>query len=120
MDFIVGDEYDVQLFVPTLINPICTTTNNVNVTFKRFVPSLQLFQPAQETVQVPTIFLTSQTLIDGSDMGDIIFTIGDEFTYYSHIPLKGTTCDNYFLLPDQIQNTIYRQYCPKMVSVIKG
>jgi hypothetical protein len=132
VDFIAGDEYDVQIFTPSINNPICSNPNNTNVTFIRGVPPSEIIrnkvfslskkvgQPNQMMVQVPTIALTSQTLIDGSDMGDIIFTIGDQFTYYSTKPLTGTTCADYFIPEDQIQNTVFRQYCPKMVTVVKG
>src|SRR5579862_7907577 len=130
---VIYDEDDTYEF---LIIENDSGTNNVNlnitVTFsrvKRQIPDISLDRTIgllllssgkTEEFQVPSISLIGQTLIDGSDMGDIIFTIGDQFTYYSDNPLKNTTCNNYFLPIDQIQTTIYRQYCPKMVTVVKG
>jgi len=39
-------------------------------------------------VLVPKISISGQTLLDGSDVGQMIFTITDKFSYYDNEPVK--------------------------------
>ncbi len=67
---------------------------------------------------IPTIQLQAQTTIDGSDVGDAIFYIYDEFTYYNSKEIPDNTCQP--RQSNNIKQTIFRQCCPYMVSVVKG
>ena len=76
-------------------------------------------------VKVPSINILGQTLIDGSDVGDMIFTIGDEFSYCK--PRKSchnischNKCEIIYIKSDQLKTTTFMKCCPKMVSVVKG
>jgi hypothetical protein len=71
-------------------------------------------------VSVPILDILGQTLIDGSDIGNIIFIIQDEFQYYDNIPSKFNKCGTYEINPDQLQITIFEKSCPKIVSVVIG
>jgi len=73
-------------------------------------------------IEVPRIDIIGQTLIDGSDVGETIFTISDRFTYYSNKPieLKTRVCKQDFIPIEQIKKTIFYKSCPKMVSVFIG
>lgn len=126
VDFDPDDEYSVFLANTGPIgNSICNESILVDFLRSKHIMANGAVGNADSLfstldIQVPTIFLTGQTLVDGSDMGDIIFTVGDDRTYYETKPLMGTVCGNYFIPSDQIQNTIYRKHCPKMVTVVKG
>ncbi len=67
---------------------------------------------------VPRITINTQTTIDGSDIGDTVFTIYDEFTYYNINKIPDNTCKD--RQTDNVKTTIFRECCPYMVSVIKG
>jgi len=70
---------------------------------------------------VPSIDIDFQSLIDGSDIGNTIFKIIDDFQYYKH---KTTP-----IVPNRIckimssnnpKITIFEKSCPLIVSVLKG
>lgn len=71
-------------------------------------------------IEIPILNIFGQTLIDGSDMGNIIFTINDEFTYYCKKILNNTKCDTYFTDLDNLKKTVFQKSCPLMVTVFKG
>jgi hypothetical protein len=91
-----GDTYKITL--PRPINPasyfymnfhrpiggITTTTLTGNL-------STVIVKDVCNGLQVPRIDISSQTLIDGSDVGETIFTISDKFTYYTNEPIKLNT-----------------------------
>jgi len=68
---------------------------------------------------IPYIIINGQTLIDFSDAGNMIFTIGDKFTYYEKNPLVKNNCVTPYPSND-IKITKFDQSCPLMVSVLKG
>jgi hypothetical protein len=63
-----------------------------------------------------------QTLIDGSDIGNVIFTIQDQFRYYcsDNIPPEFNNCGTYKIDPLELKTTIFNKSCPKIVSVVIG
>lgn len=69
-----------------------------------------------DQVQVPVISILSQTLIDGSDIGNTLFTIQDKITYYYH--KSDNICGTFFIDENEIKTTIFDQCCPKIVSVL--
>lgn len=73
-------------------------------------------------IEVPAININGQTLIDGSDVGSMIFTIDDKFNYYKEKPisLDNQTCTLDCITQDQLKQTVFEKCCPKMVSVVKG
>jgi hypothetical protein len=73
------------------------------------------------TIRVPIVNINAQTTVDGSDIGYVIFTICDEFTYYKEKPLPPEDkCAVIFIAPDQVKQTVFRRCCPFMVSVLRG
>ncbi len=65
----------------------------------------------------PQIIINAQTTLNGSDIGDAVFTIYDEFEYYNDI-IPNNKCPPQ---PSQnIKQTIFRECCPYMVSVVRG
>ena len=75
-----------------------------------------------DSIRIPQINITAQTTIDGSDVGDAIFTIFDEFDYYNskHHPIPENNCMIRYIKLDEVKETAFRQCCPYMVSVIRG
>jgi len=73
-------------------------------------------------IEVPRIDISGQTLIDGSDVGEIIFTISDKFFYYSNNPIELNTkiCKKDYTFIKDLKETIFDKSCPKMVSVFIG
>lgn len=117
-----GDQYSINFnggFAPTelslqftrvkrTIPPHCLT-NVVN-------PSL-----LQQNIEVPIVTIEGQSLIDGSDIGNMIFTVKDEIDYYHQkVPANLNHCQTYFIDQNNIKTTIFEQCCPKIVSVVKG
>lgn len=72
----------------------------------------------KELIQVPALDIIGQTLIDGSDVGNMIFTIRDTRPYYNHVSRK--FCDTYYIDPNELKETIFNKKCPRMVTVFKG
>jgi hypothetical protein len=144
--YIPGDTYAIDLvsccgsntgnFIGTVINftrakrMSINSTNSTNST--NFTDSTKkspcigcpcLASNTYENIQVPIVSFTGQTLVDGSDVGDMIFTICDEFTYYKEddrLCCDKNCCSIVFLKPDEIKQTIFRKCCPLMVSVVEG
>lgn len=73
-------------------------------------------------ISVPILNINGQTNVDGSDMGDVIFTIIDTFQYYCHdeIPPCQNKCGVYHASESELKKTVFRQCCPKIVSVLIG
>lgn len=72
-------------------------------------------------VRVPAILILAQTTVDGSDIGDVLFTICDKITYYKETPLPPEDkCVVVYATPDQIKQTTFRRCCPSIVSVLRG
>lgn len=72
-------------------------------------------------IKVPIVSVTGQTNVDGSDVGDMLFTICDEFSYYKEEKLcHDNRCGIFYIKPEQVKQTIFRECCPKMVTVLKG
>jgi len=76
----------------------------------------------QTNIEIPRIDISSQTLIDGSDVGDTIFTISDKFFYYSNDPieLNNKICKKDFISIEDLKKTVFNKSCPEMVSVFIG
>src|SRR5436853_6111352 len=72
-------------------------------------------------IRVPIATLVGQTTVDGSDIGYVIFTVCDEFTYYdSNTVIPDNICAINYITPEQIQQTVFNECCPFIVSVLKG
>lgn len=73
-------------------------------------------------VQVPEIFINSQTLIDNSDIGNTILQIRDEFQYYNYDPkiINTHICNDIIINLNDIKITRFKKSCPKIVSVLRG
>ena len=85
-----------------------------------------------DSIRVPQINITAQTTINGSDIGDAIFTVFDEFKYEDQDgtsrsaaqnidnPIPEDTCMIRYIKRDDVKETEFRRCCPYMVSVIRG
>jgi hypothetical protein len=73
-------------------------------------------------ISIPILNINGQTLTDGNDMGDVIFTIIDKFQYYcpDEIPPCQNKCGVYHAKESELKKTQFRQCCPKIVSVLIG
>jgi hypothetical protein len=72
-------------------------------------------------LRVPIVNIIGQTTIDFCNVGDVIFTICDEFTYYKEQPLPPSDrCEVIYAKPEQIKQTKFHKCCPPMEIVVKG
>ncbi len=120
--YILHDKYHI-----IAIDGLCGTRNlyasagferstNLTISSDLLDTPLSLIFDSQQNI--PRIHLEAQTTINGSDIGDAVFTIYDEFTYYDKHTIPDNTCKN--RTSDNIKTTIFRQCCPYIVSVVKG
>jgi len=124
-----GTTKDIYVFRRTFENNIdihtakCTVTVTVK-RLRRFNESKKVLkvQPLnyKQTINIPILDIVGQTLIDGSDIGQMIFTIKDQFQYYNEIPVKFNKCGTYDIDPSELKITIFEKSCPKIVSVVIG
>lgn len=73
-----------------------------------------------KNIRVPIISIFGQTTIDGSDVGEIIFAVCDEYTYYKSKKLSSNHSTIDYINPSQLKLTLYREYCPIMGAVLDG
>lgn len=71
------------------------------------------------SIQVPEAFMTARTTITGSDIGEVIFTICDTYSYYKEEKLC-SNCGIYYAQPSEIKTTTFDKCCPFIVSVLRG
>lgn len=75
----------------------------------------------QSSVNVPRIRITGQTNVDGTDLGDAIFEIYDEYEYYNTCKIPDNHCIiDRTISPDRLKTTKLRQCCLYMISVLRG
>jgi hypothetical protein len=128
--------YQYILYLPAfkdLCNNITTTYRYIILNLKKSLRSsfganttgpnpLRLSMKTLCRTDVPRIDISGQTLIDGSDVGNVIFTISDKYYYYDNTPIKldNKKCDLECIPINQIKTTIFDKKCPKMVDVFIG
>jgi hypothetical protein len=77
-------------------------------------------------INVPILTILGQTLVNGDDIGNVIFTIIDDRQYYCKEPLssrddnKNFGCGVFFAKESQLKTTRFSKCCPMIVSVVKG
>lgn len=120
--YVLGDEYNITFVGGSTIND-----PKIRVDFKRtgqsrFQGQIAIFignmQRLTNKVSVPTINIKGQTLVDGSDVGNIIFEILDKYSYYKKHDDKISNngkCEIEHINPDNLKITIFEKCCPKMV-----
>lgn len=132
-DLKIKDVYNFQIF-PSSVNPInllativtisrsFSTTivgnvgnvGNVGRSTSNIIQNINL-------VEIPSINILGQTLVDFSDVGNMNFTIDDEFTYYKEKPLKHSKCIAPKMIDrNKLKLTIFEVNCPLLVSVLRG
>lgn len=75
----------------------------------------------KNNVIIPLIDINFQSLIDGSDIGNTIFTIIDEFEYYNGKTTPIIPNHNCKIIKsDNAKTTIFDKSCPKIISVLRG
>ncbi len=69
---------------------------------------------------IPRINIQGQSNILGLDVGNVLFTIYDEFTYYNNQKIPDDNCKHRETL--DVKETKFRECCPNvnMVSVVRG
>jgi len=73
------------------------------------------------SISVPSITIISQSLIDGSDLGDSIFTIIDDFQYYHHKTTPIIPDHNCKILrSNNPKTTTFSRTCLLIVSILRG
>lgn len=70
-------------------------------------------------IEIPIILINGQTLIDGSNIGNVIFTIQDQYQYYNN-EIVDNKCAIYTINPVQLQTTIFDKCTINLALVIKG
>lgn len=74
-----------------------------------------------DNIRIPDINILGQTLVDGSDSGDMIFTITDEIYHYRpHRNENDNSCRTRYIKPSEVKVTQIRQYETILVSVVRG
>lgn len=73
-----------------------------------------------DKIQIPSIIVKSQTLVDYSDVGDSIFEIYDDVYYYDNKAMINIDHVCKSLYSDNIKITKLEKLCPKIVSVFRG
>lgn len=63
--------------------------------------------------------MIGQTLIDGSDMGNIMFLVQDEFTY-NNCSINESKCGVYYIKKNKLKETIFNKCYPEMVHILRG
>jgi len=114
-DFVSDEAYSIEITVNRSKRFSSEKETSPNV------PQLLTFNNTNK-IEVPILDILGQTLIDGSDIGDIIFTIKDEFQYYctNDILPKFNKCGTYNVSLSDLKTTIFHKCCPKIVSVVIG
>jgi len=125
-----GDVY--ILYLPRFLDPCNTTTKTYNYILLRFSRSLAQNSSDNTTgntstsqskvcTNVPLINISGQTLVDGSDVGQIVFNILDKYYYYNvKTPLTNKICHLDCIPEGDLKDTIFNKSCPKMASVFIG
>ena len=76
-----------------------------------------------KTTRIPLIKILGQSLLNGSDVSDMTFTIFDEFTYEekkSIVDCNKNKCQLLRLECSKLKETTFIKCCPWMVSVTRG
>lgn len=124
--------YEYTIYIPALID-LCNNTNTdyryillnlkkpSRISFDDIVSS-RMITKSINCINIPKINIIGQTLIDGSDVGNVIFTISDKNNYYNKNPIKRNTkiCSTECIPIEKIKTTIFDKKCPKMVNVFIG
>lgn len=125
----IGDKYIIT--IPKLFDGGLPTGGKLKVCFSRD-PRNNINLPITrgqtnllrqcDGIEVPAININGQTLIDGSDVGNMIFTVDDKYSYKKekHLPLDTKICTLDCISVDQLKTTVFNKCCPKMVSVVRG
>ncbi|MBY0379920.1 MAG: hypothetical protein K2P99_05910 [Burkholderiales bacterium] len=119
--YISGDKYMITIIRCEglyTVNNILTRPLNVSVSSNLITNPVCI--SCNPDNNIPKINVEAQTLINGSDIGDAVFTIYDEFPYYDLHKIPDNTCKD--RKSNNIKTTIFRECCSdvRMVSVVKG
>jgi len=79
------------------------------------------FNKLKESTIIPLVEIDYQSLIDGSDIGNTIFTITDDVKYYRNKTtpiIPNHICET--LTTNNPKTTIFSKSCPLIVNVLKG
>jgi len=87
--------------------------------FVDFLGSFSMFNKTDNVV--PSIFIDFQSLIDGSDIGNTILRVTDDYQYYDHKTtpiIPNYTCK--VITSNNPKITEFEESCPLIVSILRG
>lgn len=126
--YILGDQYHINIvdarclgaasaqYIRSSYGQISNDSNSMTISSNLSLNTVKLNN--EVSMNIPQIHFQAQTTINASDIGDAVFTIYDEFTYYDKHRIPDNTCK--LRENADIKTTIFRECCPSMVSVVKG
>jgi hypothetical protein len=122
-----GDQYlitMISLSTGTPCTQITFTRNNSRDVDDSICNSKDCFcNSSCTTTRIPLINILGQSMLDGSDVSDMTFTIFDEFTYYEKKNIVNDNqnkCQLLRLKCSDLKETKFIKCCPWMVSVTQG
>lgn len=127
--FKAGDRYTINILsccnsaVPSLqviferdlwvAQVVCSDINN---------PACSNIFGTCDNIKIPIVIINGQTTINGSDVGDMLFTIYDKYSYEKERPLPDDKnfCTVEYQKKNELIKTVLRVCSAKMVSVVRG
>lgn len=116
-----GDIYRFNQF-PNSPNKSIIFTRITPRTYIDNTPVINKLLFKTDQIRIPSITINSQYLLNGSDIGNSIFTIQDKHKYY-HKTTKfkpNNTCDILYINEDKVKTTKFDLCYVKIVSVLGG
>ena len=86
---------------------------------RSLISNFPLINFNNDFVKVPEILAFVRTTFTGSDIGEALFIIHDEYEYYCEEKLC-SKCGVYSIPSSQIKTTTFDRCCPFIVSVVRG
>ena len=125
-----GDQYKITMISGININAstacaqiIFIRKNNVSIDDNVCNDKNCFCTSSCTTVRIPIINILGQSMLNGSDVSDMTFTIFDKFTYYEKkciVDDNKNKCQLLRLECSKLKETTFIKCCPWMVSVTKG
>lgn len=121
--YVAGDKYEIKFGFTDGLPVFYVIFSRYKTNPPVFINSTGNFSSSSSLnlISVPAITIKGQTLVDDSDVGNMIFEIIDKYQYYKSKAKKNqSACQLDYITQNEIKLTIFDQCCPKIVSVVKG
>lgn len=122
-----GDEYLITMIAEISPSPcsqiVFTRVKNITIDTAICGNIKDLCTTSCKTVRIPAICIAGQTLLDGSDVSDMTFTIFDKCQYYEEkciVDNSQNKCQLLRIKCSDLKETKFIKCCPWMVSVTRG